>query len=103
MRAALLGLLSIGTPACGSSDSGAAKMVPPGGAVVTSSTVDDAMTLEKFTAECTSRNGTLEIHSHCGGANSCSGMSYDTGTHVLTEHTCSGLNTCAGYSCIVPG
>ena len=29
------------------------------------------------------------------------GVSYDDVTHVLSEHTCRGLNTCSGYSCVV--
>ena len=88
--AALSGLIGVG---CGSD----------GDASVTSSTTDPSMTLERFTAMCNARQGAVELHSHCGGANSCSGISYDTGTHVLTEHGCKGLNTCAGYSCVVPG
>jgi hypothetical protein len=72
------------------------------GGVITSSTVDATMDLAKFTALCDARHGTVEIHPHCGGYNSCKGLSYDTSTHVLTEHTCKGLNTCAGYSCIDP-
>lgn len=70
---------------------------------ITSSTTDASMTLETFTARCTARHGTVELHGHCGGANSCKGMSYDTATHVLTEHTCKASNTCAGYSCVIPG
>jgi hypothetical protein len=71
-----------------------------GGVILTSAVVPE-MTLEKFTADCDALGGTLELHSHCGGANSCMGMSYDTGTLTFTEHTCKGLNTCAGYSCVV--
>ncbi|MFO0566327.1 MAG: hypothetical protein U0263_11730 [Polyangiaceae bacterium] len=71
------------------------------GGVITSSEVDPNMTLEKFTADCNALGGKLEIHPHCGGANSCKGMSYDTATHVLTHHSCKGLNTCAGYSCVL--
>jgi hypothetical protein len=70
--------------------------------VITSSVVDDTMTLEKFTANCDALDGKIEIHPTCGGFNTCKGMSYDDGTHVLTEHTCAGLNTCSGYSCVVP-
>src|SRR5262245_56676533 len=88
--AALGGLLCL---ACGSDD-------PDG--VITKKTVDPDMTLERFTAECDTRGGHVEIASHCGGVNSCKGMSYDQDTHVLTEHTCRGMNTCAGYSCIIP-
>ncbi len=71
------------------------------GGVITSSTVVSDMTLEKFTAQCDNLGGTVEIHPHCGGSNSCKGMSYDEGTQLFTEHTCKGLNTCAGYSCVV--
>jgi hypothetical protein len=60
------------------------------------------MTLEKFKALCDELGGTVEIHPGCGGANSCKGMSYDSDTHVFTEHTCKGMNTCTGYSCVLP-
>ena len=60
------------------------------------------MTLEQFTAECDAVQGTVELHAHCGGVNSCRGFSYDDETHLFTEHTCRGLNTCSGYSCVVP-
>jgi hypothetical protein len=69
--------------------------------VVTSSEVVATMTLEQFTLDCEARGGVLELHPHCGGFNSCKGMSYDTGSLVLTEHTCRALNTCGGFSCIV--
>jgi hypothetical protein len=91
---AALGGLLLAAPACGSSASDG---------VITSSTTDPSMTLEQFTKSCDARHGAVEIHSHCGGENSCKGMSYDTGNQVLTEHTCKGLNTCTGYSCVVPG
>lgn len=67
---------------------------------ITSSTIV-SKTLEDFTADCNAAGGTVEIEPHCGGENSCRGMSYDTGTMTLTEHTCRGMNTCAGYSCII--
>ena len=60
----------------------------------------ETLTLEQFTALCDSMNGIFEIQPHCGGSNACRGMSYDTGTQTLTEHTCRGTNTCAGYSCV---
>lgn len=69
---------------------------------VTKSVVDPAMTLEIFTKMCEARGGTLELHSHCGGNNTCKGFSYDTGTQTFTEHSCKGWNTCAGYSCVLP-
>jgi hypothetical protein len=73
----------------------------PDAAVVTSTTYVPSLTLADFTTECDQRGGTVEIEPHCGGSNSCRGMSYDTGTGELTEHTCKGMNTCAGYSCII--
>ena len=68
-------------------------------------TVTDAafgFTLESFTALCDRAGGYVEVHPHCGGANSCKGFSYDEGVHVWTEHTCAGLNTCNGFSCVIP-
>lgn len=72
-------------------------------AKITSSKVDPAMTQAQFEKMCADKGGKVELHAHCGGANSCRGMSYDTGTHVLTEHECRATNTCAGYSCVYPG
>src|SRR5215470_298434 len=95
LRAALAGLFCVGVSACGSDDDS-----KPSGVVTSSSVVSD-MTLEKFTAQCDERGGKVEIEPHCGGLNSCKGMSYDTETQVLTEHTCKAMNTCAGYSCII--
>jgi hypothetical protein len=69
---------------------------------ITASRVDATVTLESFSAECDALHGLVEIHPHCGGANTCRGMSYDQDTHVYTEHTCKGLNTCRGFSCVLP-
>jgi hypothetical protein len=97
LSAALAGLLGI---ACSSSDE--KHPVTPGGAAITSSVTTSDMTLEKFTTECDAMGGQIETHPSCHGQNTCKGMSYDTGTLVLTEHTCMALNTCSGYSCVVP-
>jgi hypothetical protein len=99
--AALVGLVGVGASvgACADDEGAAASSEIR----VTSSRVDTTVTLESFTKDCAARSGTLEQHSHCGGANSCKGISYDTGTHVLSEHGCKGLNTCAGFSCVLPG
>ena len=67
---------------------------------VTSSTTG-ALTLEQFTALCDAKHGIVEIQPHCGGSNACRGMSYDSNTQTLTEHTCRGTNTCGGYSCVI--
>jgi hypothetical protein len=69
---------------------------------ITSSDAAFGITLEIFTEMCDRAGGWVEIHPHCGGANSCRGFSYDEGTHVFTEHTCAGLNTCNGFSCVLP-
>lgn len=56
---------------------------------------------QAFTALCDERGGWVQVHPHCGGANSCRGFSYDSDTNVWTEHTCRAVNTCTGFSCIV--
>lgn len=60
-----------------------------------------ALTQDAFAALCAARNGIFEIQPLCGGSNSCRGMSYDSETQALTEHSCQATNTCAGYSCVV--
>ena len=67
---------------------------------ITSTTVG-AVTLAQFTAQCDAKHGIFETQPHCGGSNSCRGMSYDSNTQTLTQHSCRATNTCAGYSCIV--
>ena len=79
---------------------GASGEVEP--AKVTLKRPDTTMTREKFEELCDQANGKLEVHPHCGGANSCKGFSYDSDAKVYSEHTCKGLNTCTGYSCVVP-
>ena len=85
--------MCLGLTACGSSS---------GSGVITSSKVVPDMTQQKFTQMCDQRHGTVEVIPECGGSNSCKGMSYDTGTQTLVEHTCKGSNTCAGYNCKIP-
>ena len=70
--------------------------------VITLSDASPGMTLAAFVEMCAPLGGFIEIHPHCGGANSCAGISYDESTGILTEHTCAGLNTCNGYSCVIP-
>lgn len=100
MAAALVGLLS--AAACDDTESPSGATTNSSGGAITSSIVDSDMTREKFRAICDEKGGRMEDHSHCGGANSCKGMSYDIATHVYSEHTCKGLNTCTGYSCVLP-
>src|SRR5689334_19992327 len=102
LSAALTGFLCAAA-GCSSSEVGGPPSDAGADYVILSSTVDPNMTLETFTAQCDARAGSVEIHSHCGGMNTCRGMSYDAGTRVLTEHTCRAMNTCAGYSCVVEG
>ena len=70
--------------------------------IITSRDAAVGMTLEAFTAMCEGLGGYIEIHPHCGGMNSCAGISYDSDIGILTEHTCAGLNTCTGYTCVIP-
>jgi len=65
------------------------------------STQQESLSLDQFTTMCTAQNGIVEIQPHCGGSNDCRGMSYDSETQTLLVHSCRGLNTCAGYSCII--
>ena len=75
-------------------------MIPDGS--VSSTTIISDMTLEKFAELCNQRGGAVQLICHCGGANTCKGLSFDTTTMTLSEHTCQGMNTCAGYSCVIP-
>ena len=104
LTAALSGLLCLGGAGCNPSPEDVQacdSAVDPDSAVVTSTETDTTMTLQEFTLECLAMGGTLETHSHCGGENSCQGLSYNSGTQTLTHNTCAGLNTCTGYSCVV--
>jgi hypothetical protein len=106
----LLGVGLGGAVACHSSENAGRAASPaaacdggmPDKPAVTSSKMV-VMTQEEFAQQCTSMDGLMEIQPECGGSNACRGMSYDTGTETLTEHTCRGTNTCAGYTCIVCG
>jgi hypothetical protein len=53
-----------------------------------------------FKALCDARGGTVEVMAHCGGLATARGFSYDTGNSMLSEHTCKGANTCAGWNCV---
>ncbi len=123
-RAAMLGLCASQSVACGSadpdtnnsgtggsdastsastsSDSGSSEggSAEPMGILSTKVIAD--LTLEQFSEECQEAGGVVETHSHCGGANTCKGFSYDSDTDVYSVHTCRGYNTCTGFSCVVP-
>jgi hypothetical protein len=95
------GTASGGASSGGTGSGGAATGGSAGAPTVTSSEVVPDLTLEDFTADCDAREGSVEIHSHCGGLVTGPGISYDSDTDVLTEHTCQGLNTCTGFSCVL--
>ena len=108
LSAALGALLWGAAPACAGSpgtSGGDAAFACDGGVSsnpsVTASSVVADLTLDRFTAQCDARSGVVELQPHCGGLNNCRGMSYDTGTQTLTEHTCRATNTCAGYTCVI--
>jgi hypothetical protein len=63
---------------------------------------DASFTADEFNAMCDRLGGFVEVHPHCGGANSCRGVSFDQTTSTFTEHSCAGLNTCTGYTCVLP-
>jgi mono/diheme cytochrome c family protein len=45
------------------------------------------------------RPGIVELHASCAGSNSCRGMVYQS-WNELYEHSCRGVNQCAGWSCV---
>jgi hypothetical protein len=96
LQAALAGLLSVGASGCGSSSPGPG----PGDPMITSSSTVEGLTAEGFKALCDARNGTVEELSHCSGLATAAGFSYDIDTQLLSEHTCKGANTCAGWNCV---
>jgi Cytochrome C oxidase, cbb3-type, subunit III len=68
--------------------------------VVTATRKVPALDANTFDAQCAQLDGVVQFHAHCGGYNLCRGESYDSATEELSEHTCRGLNTCAGMSCV---
>lgn len=91
LQAALAGLLSLSLPACGDDD---------GREGVTSSQKID-LDADGFKALCDERGGTVEVMAHCSGLATGPGFAYDIETRELTEHTCKGVNSCAGWNCLV--
>lgn len=83
----------------GAAGAGGSAEEPPH---ITSSENVGVLTEEQFKALCDARDGTVEVMPHCGGFATAAGFSYDTGTQLLSEHTCAGANTCGGWNCIVP-
>jgi len=70
----------------------------------TTSAEQKEYTFAQLTKMCDERGGYVQIHAACGGTNTCKGFSYGDwgpGAATLTEHTCTGVNGCAGLSCVV--
>jgi hypothetical protein len=96
----MIGLLAAAQSACTESNEGDTDAA--GGAPgVTSTELVRDLTLAAFTALCDEAGGIVETHAHCGGVVSGPGFSYDSDTDELTEHTCAGVNTCTGFSCVI--
>jgi hypothetical protein len=100
LGAALAGLLCLAPAGCstggGSDGAGADPNAPPH---ITSSEAVGVLSEADFKALCDARGGTVELMPHCGGFATAKGFSYDNGTHLLSEHTCAGANTCGGWNC----
>jgi hypothetical protein len=54
---------------------------------------------EEFKALCDERNGWSYLTAACAGAALCKGLSLMG--DVLTDHSCKGINSCMGISCVV--
>jgi hypothetical protein len=94
LAAALAGLVCL--TACSS------ETTDPVRPEITSSKEVPGLDAAGFKALCDERGGTVEVMAHCGGLASARGFAYDTTTQVLSEHTCKGANTCAGWNCVTP-
>jgi hypothetical protein len=68
---------------------------------ITSSVDVGVLTEEDFKARCDARGGAVEVMPHCGGFATAKGFAYDNSTHLLSEHTCAGANTCGGWNCVL--
>jgi len=82
----------------GTAGAGADPNEPPH---ITSSKDVGVLTEADFKALCDARGGTVEVMPHCGGFATAKGFSYDSGTQLLSEHTCAGANTCGGWNCVL--
>jgi len=82
----------------GTAGAGADPNEPPH---ITSSKDVGVLSEADFKALCDARGGTVEVMPHCGGFATAKGFSYDSGTRLLSEHTCAGANTCGGWNCVL--
>jgi hypothetical protein len=92
LQAALAGLLSLAAAGCSDGDEPAR--------ILSQSQVEQPLQVSDFKALCDARSGTVETMAHCGGLATGPGFSYDITTHMLSEHSCKGANTCAGWNCL---
>ena len=92
LQSALSGLLCLSLVACSAE--------PSSGALITAQQRVDKLDEAGFTKLCDARHGTVEVMPHCGGFATAKGFSYDLTTQMLSEHSCKGGNTCAGWNCV---
>jgi hypothetical protein len=98
LSAALAGLLCLSVAGCKTE-----RPEPPGPGEITSTEfVEAGLTEAQFTEMCDDRGGTVEVMPHCNGFATAKGFAYDSTTNELSEHTCKGANTCAGWNCAIP-
>lgn len=116
---AMAGLLGLGS-ACGDAasqeepdpvrDAAAADAPPPVDAAIDAEVPSKIIretpgehTFAELEAMCDQRGGYIEIHASCSGSNTCAGFSYgDWGIDaVLTEHSCAAVSGCNGIGCVV--
>jgi hypothetical protein len=60
----------------------------------------DPIAFTDFVKMCDERGGFAQTNAHCAGSNLCKGLSYMEDGTTLFDHSCKGLNSCMGYSCI---
>lgn len=99
LHAALAGILALSVTGCGD-DNGKSTAGASTSPEITSSEQVESLDADGFKALCDARSGTVEVMPHCGGFATGRGFSYDTTTSELSEHTCKGANTCAGWNCL---
>lgn len=96
-----MGMLAAAQPGCAESSEGGTEKGAGGAPSVKSTELVPNLSMEDFTTLCDEAEGVVEIHAHCGGVVSGPGFSYDSDTDALTYHTCAGVNTCTGFSCVL--
>ncbi|MEQ1500968.1 MAG: hypothetical protein ABMB14_02000 [Myxococcota bacterium] len=64
-------------------------------------TVDTAITYAQFDQQCTGLGGVLQTHAVCAGNVAGAGLSFNKWSKEMIDHSCKGLNTCGGISCVL--